>query len=100
MVRILLHNERDERYKAIGGPAGLLTFRTRELAEDYRRQAAKLFEEDNGWQVVEVREAHFKLAVLECSESGEYYERVNRERYDLLCLPATSDNLPASGSHD
>lgn len=92
MVRILLHNEQDETYKVLARPDGLLTFRTRELAEDYRKHAGQLFEEEQGWRVIEVRETQFKIAVLQCNDDGEYYERVNRERYDRLSLPQESES--------
>jgi hypothetical protein len=86
MVRFLLHDAHKDCYRQFGHPSGILAFRTRDLAEDFRHLAGKLFVEEKRWRVVELDESDFSVLVSECSPQGNYYERVSEDTYELCTI--------------
>ncbi len=83
MTMFLLHDSHQDRYRQFGHPSGVLTFRSRDLAEDFRYHAGRLFVEEKRWRVVELDESDFSVLVTECNQQGDYYERVSDDSYKL-----------------
>lgn len=89
MSRFVLHDAEKDGYRQFGRPPGVLTFKSRNLAEDFRHHAGKLFVEENRWRIMEVSEPEFLTLVLKCNPLGRYYERVGEDRYESCTLEAT-----------
>jgi hypothetical protein len=89
MFRIVLHDAQSDGYRQFGQPPGVLTFKSRDLAEDFRYHAGRLFMEERRWRIVEVSEPDFLTMVLKCNPHGKYYERVGEDSYEARTLEAT-----------
>jgi hypothetical protein len=90
MARFLLHDSHKDCYRQFGRPAGVLTFRNRDLAEDFRYHAGKLVVEEKRWRVVELDEPDFSVLVAKCNQHGKYYERVSEDTYKLRTIEMPS----------
>lgn len=89
MSRIVLHDAHKDGYRQFGRPPGVLTFKSRHLAEDFRHHAGRLFVEETRWRIVEVDELDFSTLVLKCNPVGRYYERVGEDLYEPCTLEAS-----------
>lgn len=86
MPRFVLHDVDKDGYRQFGRPPGVLAFKSRHLAEDFRDHAGKLFVEEKRWRIREVSEPDFSTLVLQCNPHGEYYERVGEDTYEPCSL--------------
>jgi len=86
MTRFLLHDSHGDCYRQFGHPSGVLTFPSRDLAENFRHLAGKLIVEEKRWRVVELDESDFSVLVAECNPHGKYYERVSEDSYKLRTI--------------
>jgi hypothetical protein len=93
MSRIVLHDADKDGYRQFGRPPGVLTFKSRDLAEDFRYHAGKLFVEERRWRILELSEPDFSTLVLKCNLHGRYYERVGEDMYESCTLEATVASL-------
>lgn len=83
MARFLLHDARKGCYRQFGHPSRVLAFPNRDLAEDFKYHAGKLFVEEKRWRVVELDESDFSILAAAWNPQGEYYERVSEDSYQL-----------------
>lgn len=88
MSRIVLHDANENGYRQFGRPAGVLTFKSRDLAEDFRYHAGKLFVEEKRWRIMEVSELDFSTLVRKFNPRGKYYERIGEDSYKVCSLGA------------
>jgi len=84
----VLHDAHTDGYRQFGQPLGVLTFKSHDLAEDFRHHAGRLFVEENRWRIQELSEPHFSALVWRCNPHGEYYERVAEDLYESCTLEA------------
>ena len=88
MYRIVLHDADRDGYRQFGRPPGMLTFKNRDLAEDFHYHAGRLFVDEKRWQILEVSEPDFSNLVLKCNPHGKYYERVGEDSYEVCTVRA------------